>query len=250
MKISIITVTFNSAATIKDCIASVNSQTYSDIEHIIIDGNSSDDTLKIINAVPNRITKIISEPDTGIYAAMNKGIKISTGEIVGILNSDDFLFNDKIVKSIANEFNSSQIDALYGDVQFVRPGNLARVVRYYSSKRFIPWKFKFGFMPAHPSFYVKREFFEKYGYYKEDYKIGADFELLIRFLYKHKIRSKYIPLPFVTMRTGGISNRSILSNINLNKDIIRACNENGIKTNFMNIYSKYFIKVFELISQK
>jgi glycosyltransferase involved in cell wall biosynthesis len=250
MKISIITVTFNSAATIKSCISSVNSQTYSDIEHIIVDGNSSDNTLKIINAIPNRITKVISEPDTGIYAAMNKGIKISTGEIVGILNSDDFLINDSIIELISDEFNCSEIDALYGDVQFVKPGNLNKIVRYYSSKRFIPWKFKFGFMPAHPSFYVKSEFFRKYGYYKEDYKIGADFELLIRFLYSHNIRSKYLPLPFVTMRTGGISNRSILSNINLNKDIIRACKENGIKTNFMNIYSKYFIKVFELISQK
>jgi hypothetical protein len=181
---------------------------------------------------------------------MNKGIKIATGDIVGILNSDDFFNNNEIVQRIVDEFNNNNVDAIYGDVQFVKPKNLLKVVRYYSSKNFSPKKFKYGFMPAHPSFYVKRSYFEKIGYYQENYKIGADYELLIRFLHNHKLKTKYIQIPFVTMRTGGASNRSFTNYITLNNEIFRACKENGIKTNMINVYSKYFIKVFELIRLK
>ncbi len=250
MKVSIITVCFNSVETIKDAIDSVVNQTYNDIEHIIIDGASKDGTIDIVSSYGEKVSKFISEPDNGIYNAMNKGIKIATGDIVGILNSDDFFINNQVVQRIVNEFNISNIDASYGDVQFVKPENLLKVVRYYSSKNFSPKKFKYGFMPAHPSFYVKRSYFEKIGYYKEDYKIAADYELLVRFLYQHQLTCKYIPIPFVTMRTGGVSNRTFKSYYTLNKEIIRACRENGINTNIINIYSKYFVKIFELINLK
>lgn len=250
MKVSIITVCYNSVKTIKDVIDSVVNQTYNNIEYIVIDGASKDGTIDVVLSYGEKVSKFISEPDNGIYNAMNKGIKIATGDIVGILNSDDFFNNNQVVQRIVNEFNISDIDALYGDVQFVKPDNLFKVVRYYSSKNFSPKRFKYGFMPAHPSFYVKRSYFEKIGYYQENYKIGADYELLIRFLYNHKLKSKYLQMPFVTMRTGGVSNRSFKSYIILNSEILRACKENGIKTNMINIYSKYFIKVFELVRLK
>jgi len=250
LKVSIITACYNSASTIKGTIESVINQTYNNIEFIIIDGASKDGTVDIVSSYGEKISKFISEPDKGIYNAMNKGIRIATGDIVGILNSDDFFNSTEVIQKIVDEFNKSDIDALYGDVQFVKPNDLQKVVRYYSSKNFNPKKFKYGFMPAHPSFYVKRTFFEKIGYYKETYIIGADYELLIRFLHNNKLKSKYLQMPFVTMRTGGVSNRSLKSNLILNNEIIRACGENGIKTNIINVYSKYFIKIFELFSIK
>lgn len=247
MKISVITVCYNSESYIRDCIESVINQSYSNLEYIIVDGKSTDGTLKIIENYKYYIHKLISESDTGIYNAMNKGILCATGDIIGILNSDDYFADNKIIERIVQAFQQEKaIDAIYGDVQFVKPNNLDKVVRYYSSKKFTPFKFRYGFMPAHPSFYVKHEWFEKLGYYREDYQIAADYELLIRFLYKQKLKCKYIEMPFVSMRTGGISNKSFKSNYILNKEIIRACEENGIKTNLFNVYSKYFIKIFEL----
>jgi glycosyltransferase involved in cell wall biosynthesis len=247
LKISIITVCYNSVNTIRDTIESVLNQTYSDIEHIVIDGQSTDGTAELIASYGNRIDKFISEPDAGIYNAMNKGLRISAGEVVGILNADDFLHNDTIIEKIAASFNEWDIDAVYGDVRFVKYSNPEKVVRYYSSKKFKIGKFKYGYMPAHPSFYVRRECFDKYGFYREDYRIGADFDLLVRFMYKEKIRCKYLEFPFVTMRRGGVSNKSLGSIITLNREIARACRENGISTNYMNIYSKYFTKPFEFM---
>lgn len=246
MKVSIITVVFNNALTIRTTIESVLNQTYKDIEYIIIDGASTDQTLEQIKLYSNKIDHIVSEPDKGMYDAMNKGIKLASGDIVGILNADDFFCDDKVIQKLVDVFVKDKIDAVYGDIQFVNPSNLNKIVRYYSSKRFNPLKFKYGFMPAHPSFYVKREFFEKLGYYKEDYLIASDYELLIRFLYNKEIKYKYIEMPFVTMRTGGVSNKSLKNRFVLNKEIIRACKENGIDTNSLKIYSKYFRKVFEL----
>jgi glycosyltransferase involved in cell wall biosynthesis len=248
--ISIVTVSYNSKGTIIDTIRSVLSQTYPDIEYIVIDGSSSDGTIELIKSFGDKIQKFVSEPDKGIYDAINKGIRLSTGNIIGILNSDDFFYSDNVIQKVVDAFHRDNIDAVYGDVQFVDPVNTSKIVRYYSSKQFKPTKFKFGFMPAHPSFYVKRELFGKLGSYKTDYKIAADFELLARFMYVNQIRCKYIEMPFVSMRTGGVSNKSILSNIILNKEIARACKENGIHTNYINIYSKYFTKVFEYIGNK
>jgi glycosyltransferase involved in cell wall biosynthesis len=248
--ISIITVSLNSEGTIIDTIRSVLSQTYPDIEYIVIDGSSSDGTVELIKSFGTRISKCISEPDNGIYDAINKGIRLSTGNIIGILNSDDFFYDKNVIQKVAAAFEKNEIDAVYGDVQFVDPVYNSKIVRYYSSKHFNPKKFKFGFMPAHPSFYVKRECYEKLGYYKTDYKIGADFELLVRFLYIHKITSKYLEIPFVSMRTGGISSKSIRSNISLNGEIARACRENGLSTNYFFIYSKYLTKIFEYFGKK
>lgn len=246
MKISIITTTYNSAYTIKDTLVSVYNQTYPNIEHIIIDGASKDNTLEIINNLPNRVTKIVSEPDKGIYDAMNKGIKAATGDVIGILNSDDFFTSDNIIEIVVENFKNCDIDALYGDVHFVNPDDITKSVRYYSSAIFKPSLFRFGFMPAHPSFYMKRECYEKYGLYSLDYKIASDYDLLIRYLHREKIKYKYINKDFVTMRTGGVSTENFNSIVTLNKEIVRACKKYGIYTNLFILSFKYLYKLLEL----
>jgi glycosyltransferase involved in cell wall biosynthesis len=246
MKISIITGTFNSAVHIADCLKSVNNQTYNDIEHIIIDGASKDNTIYIIKNIPNRVVKIVSEPDKGIYDAMNKGIQAATGDVIGILNSDDFFTSNDVIQTIVDSFKHNDIDALYGDVHFVSPDNLSKSVRYYSSSVFKPSLFRFGFMPAHPSFYMKKECYGKYGLYALDYKIASDYDLLIRYLYKEKIKYKYLKKDFVTMRTGGVSTENFNSRVTLNKEIVRACRKYGIYTNMLMLSLKYLYKIFEL----
>lgn len=250
MNISIITITFNSAITLRDTIQSVFSQSYPNIEYIIIDGSSTDDTVSIIKEFEpqfNGRMRWISEPDKGLYDAMNKGIRIATGDIVGIINSDDFYHRTDIITKVVESFQDKNTQAVYGDVRFVNPDNLDKTVRYYSSKNFSPRRFRFGFMPAHPTFFTYRKYFEEFGYYKTDYKIAADYELLIRFLYTHHLKSKYLLLDFMKMRTGGASTASIKSNLLLNKEIVRACRENGIWTCLPLLFLKYFIKMFELI---
>ena len=250
MNISLITVTFNSAARIRYTIQSVLSQSYPNIEYIIIDGASKDDTVSIIKEYEPKFygrMRWISEPDKGLYDAMNKGIRMATGDIVGIINSDDFYHRTDVMAKVVNVFQDEAVQTVYGDVRFVNSDNLDKTVRYYSSKNFFPKLFRYGFMPAHPTFFTYRRYFEEFGYYKTDYKIAADYELLIRFLYTHKLKSKYLPLDFMKMRTGGTSTASIKSNILLNKEIVRACRENGIWTCMPLLFLKYFIKIFELI---
>ena len=247
LNVSIITVSLNNVNTITATINSVLSQTYPNIEYIIIDGSSTDGTIELVNSFGNKISKFKSESDNGIYDAINKGIRLATGDIIGILHSDDFFYDKFVIEKVVKSFADNDIDAVFGDVQFVDPKKTSKIVRYYSSKHFNTGKFKYGFMPAHPSFYVRRELYEKLGYYKTDYKIAADFELELRFLLINKLKYKYLEMPFVSMRTGGISNKSIRSNFTLNKEIARACRENGIRTNYFNIYSKYITKVFEYL---
>jgi glycosyltransferase involved in cell wall biosynthesis len=247
---SILTVSNNSRKTISDTIESVLSQTYPNIEYIIIDNCSTDGTIETVKSFGNRISKFVSEPDKGMYDAINKGIRLASGNIIGILNSDDFFYNDNIIEKIADVFKSNEIDAIYGDAKFVDPNNTSKNIRYYSSKHFTSDKFKLGYMPAHPSFYARRELFEKLGYYKTDYKIAADFELLLRFMLINKIKCVYLEMPFISMRTGGISNKSIWSNFTLNKEIAKACRENGVRTNYFFIYSKYFTKIFDFFGKR
>lgn len=247
MKVTIITVTYNSAATLKDTLESVKAQDYPNIEHILVDGASKDDTVKIIQAYPH-VAKYISEKDRGLYDAINKGILMSTGDVIGILNSDDFFPHARVISNMVKIFEQRPVDAVFGDVAYVNPGNLRRVVRHYSSKKFHPRKFAFGFMPAHPSFYVKRRFYEEYGLYKVDYKIAADYELLMRFMHSNKLTYAYNPEVMVYMRTGGVSNKNILSRYVINKEILRACRENGVNTNMFVISLKYFSKVFEYVT--
>lgn len=248
IKVSIITVTYNSAKTLKDTIQSIARQTYPNIEYIIVDGKSSDSTVDIIKSYEKELSiKWISEKDKGLYDAMNKGIKMATGDIIGILNSDDFYHKTDAIENIVKGFTDEYVDCVFADMRYVHPSNLNKTVRYYSSKKFKPAKFKWGYMPGHPTFFVRKKYFDEYGLYQCDYKIAADFELLMRFLYKHKISYRYLPFDLLKMRTGGKSTESIKSNIILNKEIIRACKENGINTNMILLSFKYFVKIFEFV---
>jgi len=249
MKISIITVCFNAEKTIEDTIRSVLAQDYPEIEHIIIDGASTDGTMAVIERYRDRIATIVSEPDRGIYDAMNKGIALASGEIVGILNADDFFLHPHVLSTIAGAFSDEEVGAVFADLVYVKPDNLDKTVRRYRSNRFHPGKFAFGWMPAHPTFYLRRDYYERYGLYKTDYKIAADFELLIRMLYRHKVHYVYIPEVLIKMRVGGVSTRSFKSTLVLNREIVRACRENGISTNVFKVYSKYLKKLFELIQR-
>jgi len=243
-QISIVTVTLNSSDTIADCLKSVASQTCR-AEHIIIDGASTDNTLEIIRQI-SPSARVLSEPDNGIYDAMNKGIKLASGDIVGILNSDDLYTGPQVLEKVVGRFRESGADALFADLVYVRPDNLELVVRYYSGASFTPDKFASGWMPPHPTFFVRRGVYERYGLYRTDYEIAADYELTARFLARHKVRYTYIPEVIVRMRTGGLSTRNLRSNWILNREILRACAENGIRTNFIRVYSKYLRKIMQL----
>ena len=249
MKVSIITVAYNAEKTISDTIFSVLNQNYSEFEYILVDGNSSDNTVDIIKRYASKDSRIrwISESDQGLYDAMNKGIAMSSGDIVGTLNADDFFRDKDSLRKVFYEFaTDSSLDAIYGDVLFVSPKDISKVVRKYSSSMFNSGLFRWGFMPAHPTFYCKRELFAKFGYYKLDFKIAGDFELLLRFIRNHKIAVKYIPEYLVIMRIGGLSTRGLRSKVLLNREIIKACRMSGVYTNMVMLSLKYFIKVLEL----
>ena len=253
MKISIITATYNSGKTLRDTIESVLSQTYSDFEHLIIDGGSKDDTLKIIKEYEpkyNGRLRWISEPDKGLYDAMNKGIGMATGDVVGILNSDDFYTTDKILEILSSALEKSGADAVYGDVHFVNDDNLDKCVRYYSSKGFRRWKMRLGWMPAHPSFYCRRSVYERYGTFDISFKIGADFENLLRLIFVNKIKTVYVPVDCVTMRTGGASTQGMKSHRQILSDHLKAYKKNGVYSNILFESMRYVEKVGELIGQK
>ena len=249
MKVSIITATYNSAKTLQDTLDSVLRQDYHDIEHIIIDGDSTDSTIDLIRNYASKTTrhtvKWVSEKDQGIYDAMNKGIAMCTGDVVGILNSDDYFTSDNVVSNLMKPFSDPSLDAVYGDIHFIHDGEPDKVTRYYSSKIFSPFWVRFGFMPAHPSLYVRRKVYEKTGLYKLDYKIGADFEMVVRMFCVHKIKSEYLKQDFVTMRNGGASTNGIRSHRLLLREDTRACRENGIYSNQFLIALKYLYKIFE-----
>jgi len=245
MKVSIITVSYNSGKTITDAIKSVLQQTYPNIEYIIVDGKSNDHTLSIIEKMQPLFKgrlHYIAEPDYGIYDAMNKGVRMATGDIIGILNSDDFFTSNDIIEKIVNNF-TEDIDAIYGDIHFVKPNQLNKCVRYYSGRIFKPSMVRFGILPPHPSLYVKKEVLDKYGDYETKYKISADFELIARLCFKYKIRTRYLHLDMVTMRIGGASTNSWQSRkLGLKEDII-ALRQLGIPHLSAQLWLKFPIKL-------
>ena len=222
-------------------------QDYPNIEYLIIDGNSKDGTQEVIRAHEGIVTRWFSEPDKGLYDAMNKGIRMATGDIVGIINSDDFYHRSDAISQVVNAFQEYGPQCVFADIRFVHPDNLDKTVRYYSSKNFDLNSFKKGVIPAHPTFFTYRKNFEIFGYYKTDYQIAADFELLVRFLYKCKLSYHYISIDLMKMRTGGLSTKSWKSNVIINQEDLRACKENGVNTNYFWLYSRYFRKLLEYL---
>ncbi len=247
MKISVVTVVLDNRKYVEECIHSVLNQTYTDTEYIVIDGASTDGTREIIQKYTNKLSIWISEPDKGMYDAMNKGIRLATGEVVGFLHSDDVYNNNVVLDKVVREFEERSVDSIFADLVYIAKNNPEKIVRYYRAYNFTPDMFAYGWMPPHPTFFVKRNCYERFGLFKTDYAIAADYELLTRFIGKNKISYHYLPEVLVKMRSGGRSTKNIRSNIILNKEIIRACTENGIKTNYLKVYSKYFTKIFQLI---
>ena len=234
MKVSIITVTFNSVSVINDCLDSISSQEYDNIQHIVIDGASTDGTLSILESKNSQINILISKPDNGIYDAMNKGIKIATGDIIGFLNSDDFYLNNKVISKVVKEFEKdSFLDACYSDLIYVDQFNTSKTIRYVKSSKFQEGLFSKGWCPPHPTFFVRRSVYKKFGNFDLSYRFASDVDLMMRFLEKYKIKSKYIPEVWVKMRMGGVTNKN-LKNIWLqNKEIINSFNKNNLSVNLL-----------------
>lgn len=249
MRVSVITVCFNSAATIRDTIESVLAQDYEDIEYIIIDGGSTDQTLQIISEYKHCISKFITEPDRGIYDAMNKGIRLASGDVVGMLNSDDIYISQTAISELMSVMNSSGVDAVYADLIIVDPVRTDKVLRYYSSKHFTIAKFRYGWMPAHPTFFVKRSAYSIAGLFNINFKIAADFDMLLRLLLMHKISHVYYPKCIVRMRAGGVSTSGIHQSILINREIIRSCKFNGVYTNALLLALKIPRKMSEKIGR-
>ena len=212
-KLSVVTVVYNGAGTIEQCIKSVHGQNYKNIEHIIVDGSSTDGTLEIIKKYNSILGAVVSESDNGIFDAMNKGIGLASGDIVGILNSDDFYADNQILSRVAGVFNNQDVDSCYGDLQYVDRANTDSIIRHWKSKSYSEKLFYRGWMPPHPTFFVRRGVYERYGVFNLNLGTAADYELMLRFLLKNGISTHYIPEVLVRMRTGGQSNVSILNRI-------------------------------------
>ena len=241
--ITIITITYNTGKIIKDCLDSVATQTFKEFDHIIVDGLSTDETLEFVNKFPH-VTNIVSEPDKGIYDALNKGIKNSTGEIVGFLNSDDTFYDKNSLQHIIDAFDDDT-DCVFGDLIYTdKDENIKRI---WKGSEFKKGAFNKGWMPAHPTFYCRRSVYEKLGLYDDSFKIAGDFELMLRFLEKYNIRSKYIPKTLVKMKVGGVSNNGFKSKLNILKEEFRAFDQNGMDLNklFYILYKARKIKEFK-----
>ena len=245
--ISVITVVNNSAATIADTLLSVASQVYPHVEHIIIDGASTDGTLNVIEHHRDKLAKVISEPDRGIYDAMNKGLALASGEVVGFLNADDVYADTDVLSRVVDIMERESLDALFGDVEFFRPKDPTRTVRRYRSARFSPDQIALGWMPAHPALFLRRRVYERYGHFRTDYRIAGDFEYCARIFHSKTLVYRSLPETLVRMRTGGISTSGWRNTVLLNREVLRACRENGIDTNILKIFSKYPAKLMEFL---
>lgn len=233
LKVTIITVTYNSEKYLEDCIRSIQQQSYKHIEYIVVDGKSTDGTLSIIKKYDAFITRWISESDRGMYDAINKGMEMSSGDIIGILNSDDMLENDQVIQEIVQAFQEQQVDSIYGDLDYVDPDDVQKIYRIWKGKPYKRSLFHQGWMPAHPTFYFKREIFEKYGGYENHFYSAADYELMSRYLYKNHVTAYYIPKLLVKMRRGGQSNNSIKKRLRANRRDYLAMKKNGVPFPFI-----------------
>ena len=248
MKISVITVTYNSASTIEQTIRSVAAQDYPGREHIIIDGGSTDGTLEIISRFRVHISKFVSEKDEGLYDAMNKGISLAEGDVVAILHSDDFYLKNDVLSSYARLFEDPACDAAYSDLYYVDRDNTDKIKRKWKSGKYRPGSFLYGWMPPHPTFFVRRELYTKYGTFDTRLKSSADYELMLRFIHRHNIRLCYLPVFTVKMRTGGKSNVSMGNRLRANKEDRQAWELNGLRPKFFTLYFKPLRKLLQFFS--
>lgn len=250
MKISIITVAYNSAETIETTFQSVANQNYDDIEYIVVDGGSTDGTIDLIKKYDKYITKWVSEPDNGLYDAMNKGISMATGEVIGLINSDDLFCDNSALEKVMNTFKlDKKLDSVYSDLYYVSQFDIDKIVRHWITGKKRP--FKYGWHPAHPTFYIKSDVYKNYGDFDLSFKLAADFEIMLRFLERYKISTTYLKTPMVKMRLGGETNKSLKNIMNQNKECIRAFKENDLSVNriFYPIH-RLLPKVIQFINKK
>ena len=246
MKISIITATYNSADTVKDTLTSIQRQDHPDIEHLIVDGGSTDSTLEIVSSFPH-VAKAISEKDKGIYDAMNKGVALATGEVIGILNSDDIYTKTTVLSTVAEAFRDPQVMTCYADLQYVQADNLDRTIRTWKSGPFKRRNFYNGWMPPHPTFFVRKEIYDQVGLFNVNLRSAADYEIMLRILLKHGINSHYIPQVIVKMRAGGMSNASFGNRLRANKEDRLAWKLNDLRPHFFTLYMKPIRKITQFI---
>ena len=246
VKISIITATYNSELTVRDTMISVGRQTHPGIEHLVIDGASTDSTLDIVSKFPH-VSTVVSEPDKGIYDAMNKGVRLATGDVVGILNSDDIYAHNRVLEKVARLFRNPEVQAVYADLQYVREDNLNKVVRHWKSGEYSSQNFYYGWMPPHPTFFVRREIYEECGLFDTSFKSAADYELMLRFLVRYNVPATYLPEVIVKMRNGGMSNASFKNRWRANREDRRAWDVNGLTPYFFTIPLKPFRKLSQFL---
>jgi len=242
MRISIITVSYNSAGTISDTLQCIGEQQYDNVEHIVIDGKSTDETPAIVSRF-SHVTKFISEPDAGLYHAMNKGLQLASGDIVGILNSDDIYADNQVLSNVANAFKETGADCVYGDLQYVHTHNLHKVLRTWKAGKFTRENFLYGWMPPHPTFFVRKHVYDKVGLFNTDLKSAADYEIMLRILYMHGYTATYIPSILVKMRSGGISNASLRNRFRANREDAKAWRLINKRPHFFTVYLKPLRKI-------
>lgn len=247
--VTVVTVCLNSDRTIGATLRSVAAQDWPRIEHVVIDGGSRDRTLDIVRSEGAHVARVVSEPDRGIYDAMNKGLAAASGQVIAFLNADDAYSGPGVLRTVVQELRQGSLDAVFGDVEYFRASDPGRVVRRYRSDRFRPDRIAYGWMPAHPALFVRREVFERFGPFDTSYRIAGDFELVARAFGGGKLRWRHIPRVLVRMQAGGASDAGLRSRILLNREVLRACRDNGIPTNMLKLLSRYPLKLMELLAR-
>lgn len=246
MTISIITATYNSAATVRDTLASIAAQDYPHIEHLIVDGVSKDNTLDIVKEFPH-VAKVESSKDKGIYDAMNKGVRMASGDVVGILNSDDLYQHNSVLSNVMKAFEDPEVDLVYGDLQYVQQHDISKVVRSWKAGSYTPNSFYWGWMPPHPSFFVRKRVYDQLGLFSLDLRTAADYEIILRFMLKAGLKAAYVPEYLVRMRMGGASNATLKHRINANKEDRKAWDMNGLKPYFFTLWCKPLRKINQFL---
>lgn len=239
--------TYNSSTTIEDTVKSVLVQTHPDIEYIIVDGDSTDNTLQKIEPYSDKLSKFVSEKDSGMYDALNKGIKLATGDIIGILNSDDFYTDKFVIEEVVKIFLEEHSDAVYADLQYVDSNHTNKIIRNWKSGNYKPGDFLYGWMPPHPTFFVKKDIYRKFGNFSMELKSAADYELMLRFIHKHQIRLSYLKRVIVKMRAGGMSNSSLKNRMRANKEDRKAWSMNQITPRFYTLWFKPLRKILQYL---
>lgn len=245
--VSVVTVCRNSVATIGATLDSVRAQTHQQIQHIVIDGASSDGTQDLVQQRLRDGGILLSEPDSGIYNAMNKGIARATGDVIAFLNADDAYAHSDVIERVCSELRTGDVNAIFGDVAFFDDPDFTKMVRRYNSGQFRPSRIRWGWMPAHPGMFITRDVYASLGGFSEQFRIAGDFDFVVRAFQRNLIRYRHLPEIFVNMQTGGASTRDLAAKMRINREVVQACRRNGLYSNLLMVMSKYPLKLLEIL---